>query len=237
MPHFLQLFIDFRCIMNRLFPLAGLLAVSLGTLVSHGAAKAATSGLCYFDNLGGTLPGTTCSDYQVELGDKRFVVKTPPNQGVGKVAFEASPASLPELYQVAIDWAGSGLAGSNSGDFTYTVEIIDGTHQFASIGLSTGGDYPSPGVDSTVTKEVRQGLSATGPVIDSVTSIDGGLSYSNPIGGTQIFVRDSWSVANGATIDNVSNYIRQTVPGPLPLLGVATALGMSRRLRRRLAQR
>jgi hypothetical protein len=223
--------------MNRLFPVAGLLAISLSTLVSQGAAKAATSGLCYFDNLGGILPAPTCGGYFVELGDKKFTVKTPPNVGVGKVAFEASPASLPELYQVAIDWAGSGLAGSSSGDFTYTVEIVDVTHQFASIGLSTGGDYPSPGVDSTVTKEVRQGLSATGPVIDSVTSIDGGLSYSNPIGGTQIFVRDSWSVANGATLDNVSNYIRQTVPGPLPLLGVATALGMSRRLRRRLAQR
>lgn len=222
--------------MNRFFASAGLVAVALGTLASQGPAKAATSGLCYFDNLGGTLPGTTCSAYTVDLGDKRFTVKSVPSVGVGKVAWEASPSSLPELYQVAIDWAGSGLAGPNTGDFTYTVEIIDGLHTFASIGLSTGGDYPSSGIDSTVTKEVRQGLTASGPLIDSVTSIDGGLVYSNPIGGTQIWVRDSWSVANGATIDNVSNYIRQQVPGPLPLLGVATALGMSRRLRRRLAQ-
>ena len=107
--------------MNRLFPMASLLAVALGSFVSQGAAKAATSGLCYFDNLGGTLPSTTCDNYQVDLGDKRFNVKTPPNRGVGKVAFEASPASLPELYQVAIDWEGSGLAGPSVGDFTYTV--------------------------------------------------------------------------------------------------------------------
>ena len=222
--------------MNRFSPMAGLLAVALAALANPGAAKAATSGLCYFDNLGGTLPGATCSNYQVELGDKRFAVQSVPSVGVGKVAWEASPSSLPELYQVAIDWAGSGLAGPNTGDFTYTVEILGGLHTFASIGLSTGGDYPSPGIDSTVTKEVRQGLTASGTLIDSVTSIDGGLVYSNTIGGTQIWVRDSWSVANGATLDNVSNYIRQQVPGPLPLLGVATALGMSRRLRRRLAQ-
>jgi len=221
--------------MNRLYPIAGLLAVLLGALVGQGPAKAATSGLCYFDNLGGTLPDTTCSDYQVELGDKRFVVKTPPNQGVGKVAFEASPASLPELYQVAIDWAGSGMAGPSIGDFTYTVEIIGGSHTFASIGLSTGGDYPSAGVDSTVTKEVRHGLTASGPLIDSVTSIDGGLQYSNPIGGTQIFVRDSWNVTSGATIDNLSNYIRQEVPGPLPVLGAVAGLGWCRRLKRRVA--
>lgn len=223
--------------MNRFLSFAGLLAVALGSLGSQGAAKAATSGLCYFDNLGGTLPGTTCTNYQVELGDKRFTVLSVPSTGVGKVAWETSPPVLTELYQVAIDWAGSGLAGPSSGDFTYTVEIIDGVHTFASIGLSTGGDYPSAGVDSAVTKEVRQGLTASGPLIDSVTSIDGGLVYSNPIGGTQIFVRDSWNVANGATLDNVSNYIRQQVPGPLPVLGVATALGMSRRLRRRLAHR
>lgn len=227
--------------MKRLFPIAPLLAVALGTLVGQGAAQAATSGLCYFDNLGGTLPGTTCTGYQVDLGDKRFNVKTIPSLGVGKVAFEASPASLPELYQVAIDWAGSGLpgpsTGSITGDFTYTVEIIDGTHQFASIGLSTGGDYPSQGVDSTVTKEVRQGLTASGPLIDSVTSIDGGLQYSNPIGGTQIFVRDSWTLSSGATLDNVSNYIRQTVPGPLPVLGAVAGLGWCRRLKRRVALR
>jgi len=68
-----------------------------------------------------------------------------------------------------------------------------------------------------------------------VVSIDGGLSYSNFIGGNQIFVRDSWNIVDGATLDNLSNNITQeSVPGPLPLAAVAAAFGWSRRLRRRL---
>jgi len=226
--------------MKSTFSVAGLLLVALGTLVSQGAAKAATSGLCYFDNLGGTLPGISCIDYSVQLDDKLFTVVSVPSSGIGKVAWETSPPlpAQPNLWQVAIDWETSGLAGPSSGDFAYTVQITDPNKQFASIGLSTGGDYPGPGVDSTATKEVYQGLSPTGPLIDSVTSIDGALSYSNPIGGTQIYVRDSWSVANGATIDNLSNYIRQSeVPGPLPVLGAVAGLGWCRRLRRRACLR
>ena len=83
--------------------------------------------------------------------------------------------------------------------------------------------------------EVYQGLDGTGPLIDSVVSTDGSSNYSAVIGGSQIFVRDSWTVETGATLDNVSNYIRQEpVPGPLPILGVVAALGWSRRMKRRL---
>ena len=80
----------------------------------------------------------------------------------------------------------------------------------------------------------RVSLDGSGPVIDTVTSINGGLSYSNSIGGNQIFIRDTWNVVEGATIDNLSNYITQAVPGPLPLAAVAAAFGWSRRLRRRV---
>ena len=83
--------------------------------------------------------------------------------------------------------------------------------------------------------EVYQGLDGTGPLIDSVVSTDGSSNYSAVIGGSQIFVRDSWTVETGATLDNVSNYIPQDpVPGPLPILGVVAALGWSRRMKRRL---
>ena len=220
---------------------AAILAIGCASsLLAHGSAEAANSGLCFFNNSGGTLPGISCTDYSVQLDDKLFTVVSVPSSGIGKVAWETSPPlpAQPNLWQVAIDWETSGLAGPSSGDFAYTVQITDPNKQFASIGLSTGGDYPGPGVDSTAIKEVYQGLSPTGPLIDSVTSIDGALSYSNPIGGTQIYVRDSWSVANGATIDNLSNYIRQSeVPGPLPVLGAVAGLGWCRRLRRRACLR
>jgi hypothetical protein len=219
---------------------AGVIAAAFGSLLCLGTAQAqqATSGLCYFDNTGGTLPGPTCDAYSVHLEDKLFTVVSAPSSGVGKVAWETSPPlpANPDLWQVAIDWEGSGLAGPVQGAFSYTVQILGGSGSFASIGLSTAGDYPSAGVDSTVTKEVYQGLDGNGPLIDSVTSLDGSSSYSAPIGGTQIFVRDSWDVADGATLDNVSNYIRQNdVPGPLPVLGALSALAMARRLRARLS--
>lgn len=221
--------------MKRTIPMAGVLAAALGTLSSLPAAQAATSGLCFFDVSGATLPGVSCADYAVQLDDKRFTVVTSPTSGAGQVAWETSPPlpSQPDLWQVQIDWGGSGLAGPVNGLFEYTVEILSDNTRFASIGLSTAGNFPSPGVDSSVTKEVYQGLDGNGPLIDQVVSDDGSANYSNPIGGNQIFVRDSWSVADGATLDNVSNYITQEVPGPLPVLGAVAALGWTRRLRRR----
>jgi hypothetical protein len=209
----------------------------LGSTLWLGSAQAATSGTCYFDAFGGVLPGESCTGYTIQLDDKLFTVKTPPTFGVGKVAWETSPALpiKPDLWQVDIDWFGAGLRGATAGVFEYTVEVTSPGQQFASIGLSTGGNYNEASLPSVITKEVYQGLSGTGPLIDSVVSIDGGVSYSNFIGGTQIFVRDSWDIVDGATLDNLSNNITQApVPGPLPLAAVAAAFGWSRRLRRRL---
>jgi hypothetical protein len=50
--------------MKRSIPLAALVA-TIGSLLAVGSAEAATSGLCYFDNAGGTLPGTSCTNYAI----------------------------------------------------------------------------------------------------------------------------------------------------------------------------
>jgi len=200
----------------------GSVVALLATTLSAGASKADISGLCYFNNHGGPLPGTSCTGYSVQLGDKLFTVKAAPNLSAGKIAWETSPPlpANPNLWQVNIDWDGAGLPGPLSGLFEYTAEINQGDSIFESIGLSTGGNY-TPGLpNSTVTASVYQGLTGAGPLIDSVTSIDGTANYSNLIGGTQIFVRDSWNIQTGDTIDNLSNYITQTnrntsAPGPL----------------------
>lgn len=227
--------------MNRSFSVAGLLLVVLGVLANPGHANAATSGLCYFNASGGDLPdGDSCTGYWVQLGDKRFTVVTPPSSGIGKVAWETSPPlpTQPDLWQVAIDWEGSALAGPVIGDFAYTVEITEPGKQFGSIGLSTAGRYQEGGDVSTVSKEVYQGINPSGGLIDSVTLTDGGSAFSNPIGGNMIYVRDSWSVVVGDTLDNASNYITQSeVPGPLPVLGAVAGLGWCRRLKRRVALR
>ena len=210
------------------------LIAGLGSCLSAGASQAAVSGTCYFDAFGGTLPGTSCTGYSIQLADKLLTVVTAPTFGVGKVAFETSPALNPNLWQTNIDWVGAGISGPISGAFEYTAEI-DPTNDyvFKSTGLSTGGNY-IPGLpNSTITSVVKQGLTSSGPVIDSVTSIDGAANYSHPIGGKQIFVTNSWTIASGDTMDNLSNYITQEAPGPLPILGVWAAFGYSRQLRRR----
>jgi len=211
------------------------LVVGFGSCLSAGASQAAVSGTCYFDAFGGTLPGTSCTGYSIQLADKLFTVVTAPTFGVGKVAFESSPAVNPNLWQTYIDWEGPGILGPIAGLFEYTAEIDPtNTYVFKSTGLSTGGNY-IPGLpNSTITSVVKQGLTSSGPVIDTVTSIDGGANYSQPIGGKQIFVTNSWSIAPGDTMDNLSNYITQETPGPLPILGVCAAFGYSRKLRNRI---
>jgi hypothetical protein len=211
------------------------LILGIGSCLSAGASKAGVSGTCYFDAFGGSLPGTSCAGYSVKLDDKTFTVVTAPTFGVGKVAFESSPAVDPNLWQTNIDWEGAGIPGPIAGKFEYTAEI-DSTndYHFKSTGLSTGGNY-IPGLpNSTITSVVKQGLTSGGPVIDTVTSIDGAANYSQPIGGKQIFVVNSWSIASGDTMDNLSNYITQETPGPLPILGVCAAFGYSRKLRGRI---
>jgi len=211
-------------------------AIGITSCLSAGASQAAVSGTCYFDAFGGTLPGTSCTGYSIQLDDKLFTVVTAPTFGVGKVAFETSPTVNPNLWQTNIDWEGPGINGPIAGLFEYTAEIDPtNTYVFKSTGLSTGGNYIAGLPDSTITSIVNQGLTSSGPVIDMVTSIDGAANYSQPIGGKQIFVTNSWTIAPGDTMDNLSNYITQEqVPGPLPILGVCAAFGCSRKLRNRI---
>jgi len=217
------------------------IAILMASTLSAGASKADTSGTCYFDNLGDPLPGVSCTGYSIQLGDKLFTVKTAPTLSAGKVAWETSPAlpATPILWQVNIDWINAGLPGPATGLFEYTAEINQGDFIFNSIGLSTGGNYVSGLPNSTVTASVFQGLTGAGPLIDSVTSIDGTANYSNLISGTQIFVRDSWNIQSGDTIDNLSNYITQanpstSVPAPVPFAAIPVVLAWGRRLRRRI---
>ena len=210
----------------------------LGTALFSDPSKAATSGICYFDTTGGTLPGVTCAGYSIQLGDKLFTVKTSPTFGIGKVAWETSPPlpTKPDLWQVNIDWFGAGLAGPIAGIFDYTVEIADSSSSiFNSIGLSSGGNYQVGPPDSVIVQTVFQGLSNSGPQIDTVTSTDGSANYSQFIGGKQIYVHNTWDIQNSDTIDNLSNYITQLdVPGPVPFAAIPIAMGWSRRLRQRI---
>ena len=215
--------------MNRMIPIAGALAATLGSMVALAPAQAAST--CYFDNLGGTLPGASCDGFTTDLGDKRFTVVSAPSSGVGSVEWTINPSST--IWQADIDWDGAGLEGAASGVFKYTAEIFTGGREFDLIGLGSDGFDPGAGT-TTVAKTVYAGLEETGTPIAELSTTDGGDVYS-AISGNKIFVTDSWDVPEGHTLDNVLNYHTQTVPGPLPVLGAVAALGFSRRMRRRLA--
>ena len=50
--------------------------------------------------------------------------------------------------------------------------------------------------------------------------------------GSEIWVKDSWTVTGAAEVDNITNTFQ--TPGPLPILGAGAAFGFSRKLRGRI---
>lgn len=222
-------------LMKPSLSIAGTLAMALGSLLVSSPTHAAG---CAFG--GSTVPGLPActasgpsgSNFSTQLGDKLFTIVTEPTIGSGDIEFTINPSS--SLWQTDVDWLGFGLSGpAANGLFEYTVQINTGNNQFASISLDVAGDHPNP--STIIEKQVYAGLSAAGAPMATLVSVDGGDIANVPISGTQIFVRDTYNVPQGNTLDNMGNYIRQDVPGPLPLMGAAMALGMARRLRRRVA--
>jgi hypothetical protein len=66
-----------------------------------------------------------------------------------------------------------------------------------------------------------------------------GVITVNPSGGgdligygSEIWVKDSWTVSGAAEVDNITNTFQ--TPGPLPILGAGAAFGFSRKLRGRI---
>jgi len=217
--------------MNRVIPFAGALAAALGSMLSLGPAQAATSGICYFNNAGGTLPGTSCTDYSIELGDKRFTVLQAPTTGAGDIEWTMGATD----WQTDIDWGADGLLGEAQGSFSYLAEIFTGPASFNVIGLGSQG-FEDPDFSQGETQVTKTIADVAGNTLATLSSIDGGDSNVTLAGGyTKLAITDSWFVPEGNRLDAVVNYETQKVPGPLPVLGAIAALGMSRQLRRRLA--
>ena len=226
--------------MKRTISIAGTLAAALGSALTLSPANAANvTAECTFANATGATTGT-CADagsgtpFFIQLGDKLFNVITAPTSGSGKVSWSYSSGipGFPDLWQTDLDWDDPGILGAANGKFEYTEQITAPGYQFDTVALASGGKHDN-GINE-VTKSVYAGLNDTGTLLATLNSIDGASIGPVQIGGTSIFVRDTWSVPQGNVVDNVINYTTQRVPGPLPLMGAAVALGFSRRLRRRM---
>lgn len=221
--------------MKPSLPVAGALLGAFVSLFSTNPANAAGCTFGGYTDPLGLLPtciSPTGQKYSTQLGDKLFTIVTEPTIGAGDVEWSINPTATE--WQTDVDWVGFGLGGpAINGLFEYTVEINSGPNQFSSIDLDVAGSHLNQ--STTVEKSVYAGLDDSSTQIASLLSVNGSDITNVPISGTQIFVRDVYNVPQGNTLDNMGNYIRQDVPGPLPLMGAALALGFSRRLRRRMA--
>jgi len=129
-------------------------------------------------------------------------------------------------------------SASNPGILSYKVTINDPTKLFAKIAIQGDDNTLSGGAtDQMVTSTGVAG------VLDSINGVSvGPTNFSGNL--STINVTSSFYTDGLASFNNISQKFTQKdvpptppsgVPGPLPLLGLGSAFGFSRRLRRRIA--
>lgn len=128
---------------------------------------------------------------------------------------------------------------SDTGYLMYKITITDPTQYFDQVKLGntssiTNGNY-------TLTKNLYSDAGFTIPVIPVNSLFNPPTPSGTSVAGQQLqtlYVRDDYNVlvTSNGVIDNLQNSFGQTtpVPGPLPLLGIGAAFGMSRKLRKRI---
>jgi hypothetical protein len=128
---------------------------------------------------------------------------------------------------------------SDTGFLKYKITITDPTMYFDQVKLANTSSITND--IYTLTKNLYSDAAFTIPVIP----VDSLFNPSTPKGTSvagqflqTLYVRDDYDVpaTSNGVIDNLQNSFGQTtdVPGPLPLLGLGAAFGMSRKLRKRI---
>jgi hypothetical protein len=151
------------------------------------------------------------------------------------IAFVKQPLS----WEVDLDFSIDRTAIS-SGNLDYKIEITDPAYRFEVAALSTllSPVQPLPLGDFEVTKSIYSDAGFTNLLLkltnNEVPPPAGTLVANGLISGSTIYVRDEWTIPTGSNIilDAIQNNYTQTVPAPLPLLGVAAAFGSLRKLRK-----
>jgi hypothetical protein len=190
--------------------------------------------------------GTNTSDPACQLGvpydstpasDKQITLISGPTVGSGTIDFDCI-ACAQRLSKVDVDFDPDlvGGVGGTSGKLDYKIDIFQGPLTFRSVELNVSSVFGNP----TVTKEIfSDDTFATASLLQTLTITGNGRTgfVDLPSGYQTLWVRDSYFVPEGDTLESFANTYTQAVPGPLPLLGAGTAFGFSRRLRRRVRQR
>lgn len=135
------------------------------------------------------------------------------------------------IYEFSSDIIRGGTGPNTAGGISYTIAITS-DQAFNSVALTAAG------INFAASKQIYAGgdlLATLG--VGEVTTFAANQFL------TTLNIVDSWSVGSGefATLEDINNLYTQKpgrgpseVPGPLPILGVGAAYGMSRKLRARL---
>jgi hypothetical protein len=224
---------------------AALLAAGAGSLLSAGSAQAGvfTWGEL-FPALGevGACNGATL-DPRCTEGDKTISNLVTDFTSLAPNLTTLSFINTGAIWDVNVLFNIPVVAGPYA--ISYDLAIA-GSKVFNDIGLDSSCNRAAVG-PCTVTKDVRvyDSLGVLSPLPSlTLESIDGVPDAPVPLGpnAKKIRVTDIWSsgtdpdTGDPASIDAISNNFtqRETVPGPLPLLGAGAAFGFSRKLRSRI---
>lgn len=135
------------------------------------------------------------------------------------------------IYEFSSDIIRGGTGPDTAGGISYTIAITS-DQAFNAVALTAAG------INFTASKQIYAG----GDLLDTL-----GVGEVTTFAANQYFttlnIVDSWSVGSGqfATLEDINNLFTQKpgrgpseVPGPLPILGVGAAYGLSRKLRARI---
>jgi hypothetical protein len=143
-------------------------------------------------------------------------------------------AGNPLLVNVDHDYPDANQPFNTTGTLSYTLV----SYQNPFLAANIDADIDGLGTyNFNYTKEVFDNQNFTGtPVTLTYTNINGTPNADGPKAltgfGSQIWVRDSWTITGDAEVDNITNTFQ--TPGPLPILGAGAAFGFSRKLRGRI---
>jgi hypothetical protein len=205
--------------LKRLVPSSLLAGLAVACSIHAGEAQAALS--CTFSGFvgceGQTEGNLKFSNFQVISGGTNI------DDGSDAITINALSNNRVQLFASFTNGAGP-LGGS--GSFRFQADTV------GSFILNTfRADSTRTGPDATVTDTVTN--LSTSPV--DASSLTSAISYNS--GAKTTLVTIAWSTSGDLINSTQTTFQLTPVPSPLPLLGAASAFGVSRRLRQRIKAR
>ena len=187
------------------------------------------------------LNDSECFTTSVTLGDKEVTLISRTSLVAANndvVEFTLDPTNVNTPYELSLDFNPNRNNILNDvGNLRYKIAIMDPTRFFAQVGLANQGDITNG--EYTITKTFWNSDYTVQVISDVLTNpvTPDGITLAS-LGLQTLYVQDEWNVQPGAngSINSLQNSFGQTdhVPGPLPLVGIGAAFGLSRRIRSRI---